>query len=289
MLIDGAYDIIGHCRVACCFIGWSEFIFEFGKYTQSLGLYDGCAEGFRIIYICGLHPFRIALFAPVDERCFAFYQAVGRVYSKDIILQAVLNYRIDIFKPPAVACNFVQFVCRHSPYHAIGADRPCATASGVLNDASCWRHFFHKWYFWSLRLHIGHGEKYRVADVASPYSGPFAACAQCGVRFDGIYHFVKPHVVDRFMEGVGRRQLWILAYVILEFPAFLDRVRISGRSGICRYNFLGIRRRSIKWALGNCISVPAICVGSDDVIVRTVACTWSAEHTADCDAGKEKF
>ena len=170
--------------------------------------------------------------APVDERCLAFDKTVGRGNCQSIVIDRFLDYRIDVFEPFAVAGHFIKLIGGHGPYHAVGAHRPCTSAAGILYYDAFRVHLFHQRDFRCLGLRVGHGEKYRVADIAGPYSAPFLAGAQGSVGFDGVDHLVEPHVVNGGMECIGSLELRICRNVVFQFPFFFNRETVTWLCGV---------------------------------------------------------
>ncbi len=95
------------------------------------------AKCFALINVGSLHPAGIALLAPVDKRRLTMHQP--RLLVIDgliIILKRILHHRIDFAQPILVAGGLVNLESRHSPYLAVGADRPCTPGTCILHNPS---------------------------------------------------------------------------------------------------------------------------------------------------------
>ena len=83
------------------------------------------AEAFALGYVHGLHPARIALLAPVDERRFAAIEAGGRVECGHTVrVQAAADDVVDLPEPGVAAGLKVNLPSGGSPYLTVCAAGP---------------------------------------------------------------------------------------------------------------------------------------------------------------------
>ena len=93
--------------------------------TQTLGIID----------IGRLHPGRIALLSPVDERRLTSYEIGFRLkYSPHIHFEGFLSDRIHCLEPLHVTCNLVYLPSGTYPDFAVSTAWPCSACTCILND-----------------------------------------------------------------------------------------------------------------------------------------------------------
>jgi len=161
--VDGLGYLVGASGVGCGLLLVAHYACYFGEGAPCLCVHHRGAERFGGVYVGGLHPSRIRLFAPVDERGLASDQPGGLVAHHGVVVfKRAANHGVYLFKPLARAGGLVHFEGGDGPYLAVGAHGPSASRAGILYDASVGGDFMLERYTRDLRLQGGHGEDYRI-------------------------------------------------------------------------------------------------------------------------------
>ena len=214
--------------------------------------------GFRGVDVGRLHPARIALLAPVNERRLAAHRALRRVYHLAVVGHGAAPYPVGILQPRAVARYLIHLPGRQEPYHTVGADGPRAAAARILHYHPATVHLALQRRHRRLRLQRRHTQDDGVRHIARPHARPFLACAQRGVGLHGVHHLVETHVIDGCQQLLRRLQTRIGAKVILAPPCLLHRHEISRPSLIIACYLLFRHGVSLVFTLHNAVAHPGV-------------------------------
>ena len=232
------------------------------------GIHHVGAHRLALRDVYGLHPFRMALLAPVYKRGLTLHESAFTHHRLLILLQRTEGDRIYLLEPFAVSRHFINLISGKRPHQAVGRDGPRPARTGILDDLPARVNLLHQRNHRSFRLHVSHGEDDGIAHIAGPHSRPLLTCAQGGIRLHGIHHLVERHVIQSLMQEVVRLQFRIGREVVFPLPALVDRHIITRASLICRLEFIGTYSPCLEFILKNGVTRPAVSLGLDNHRVR---------------------
>ena len=235
-----------------------------GEGLEGGGIHHVGAHGFALRDVGGLHPLRVALLAPVDERSLALDEAAFGADGGVVLGDAAHGDGVDGLEPFAVAGHLIYLIGGEHPHDSVGRDGPGTARAGVLDDLARGVHLLHERDHRGLGLEGCHGEDDRIADVAGPDAGPFLAGAQGGVGFDGVDHLVEAHVVDGAVQEVAAFQHGVCREVVAARPFLADGHEISGTALVGAADMAVVLGPGLEFILIDGVALPAVGVGLHD-------------------------
>ena len=169
--------------------------------------------------ITSIHPLRIALFSPVDERRLTLCKACLLIIdSPHIHLKRLLDHRIYSLKPLHISCHLIDLPSRSGPDHTVCTARPCTACSCILHNLALRVNLAKKTGHCRLWLHISHRKDDTIAHVTSPHTAPLKTGTQRAIRLHRIDALIHRHIVHRLLDSVRSRELRKRRNIVLLLP-----------------------------------------------------------------------
>ena len=278
MIVNGAFQRFGTLSIPCGLFFEAQYPGHALHCLQDTVVNGVRAQAFRPEDVDGLHPARIALLAPVDERTFAAEKPCGLIVGgPEIVFERTPDDRVNFGEPCPVARDDVDLPRRERPDHAVARTGPRTAGSRVLDDAPQSVDLAHQRDARYVGDRFGQRQQHAVTHVACPDPGPQCTCSQCRIGFDVVDHLIDGHVVKCRLEGRDAGVCTVCRNVVLLPPD----AGFSVGGGVVRDDRGGAFGISVPVALADAVVIPGIGVVAVDELPL-------ARAAGDCGEGCEQ-
>ena len=202
IIIDCLTKVCRPATILLCHGFFAQFPGHRCHRLEHLRIHHVGTEALRHVYISGLHPQRITLLTPVDERTFSSIQAcLGIIQSMMIAFQALQHHGICFPEPLHITGRQIDLPRCYSPDDTVARTWPRPAGAGILDNTSQFINLHLQRRHDIFRNHIRKRKDGTITDIPGPYTAPKGSCPESSVLFDIIDHLVNCEIVQSGLQS----------------------------------------------------------------------------------------